>query len=132
MARLFRRGKTYWVRAQRNNREIRRSLKTTDRKTAERRFGLWLNELEAVAWGEKPRRSYAEAEERFIKEHLTGIKPLAAKRYGVSLKHLSEHFGDKTLDQITGSELSGFEIQGRGQGVSPSTIRRDFACLSSC
>ena len=131
MARLYRRGKTYWVRAQRNNREIRRSLKTTDRKTAERRFRLWLNDLEAVAWGEKPHRSYAEAEEKFIREHLTAIKPLAAKRYGVSLKHLAEHFGDKTLDQITSAELSDFETQRRGQGVSSSTIRRDFACLSS-
>lgn len=107
-----------------------------DRKTAENRFRLWLNELEAIAWGEKPHRSYAAAKEKFIKEHLTAIKPLAAKRYGVSLKHLSEHFGDKTLDQITSAELSSFETKRRQQGVSPSTIRRDFACpsslLSSC
>jgi hypothetical protein len=88
MARIFRRGKTYWARAQRDNREIRRSLKTTDRKTAERRLRLWLNELDAIAWGEKPRRSYAEAEEKFIREHLITIKPRAAKRYGDSLKHL--------------------------------------------
>jgi integrase len=131
MARLFRRGKIYWARAQRDNREIRRSLKTTDRKTAERRIRLWLNELDAIAWGEKPRRSYADAEEKFIREHLTTIKPRAAKRYGDSLKHLSEHFGDKTLDLITSGELSSFETKRRNQGVSPSTIRRDLACLSS-
>jgi integrase-like protein len=131
MARIFRRGKTYWARAQRDNREIRRSLKTTDRKTAERRLRLWLNELDAIAWGEKPRRSYAEAEEKFIREHLTAIKPRAAKRYGDSLKHLSEHFGDKTLDQITSAELSSFETKRREDGVSTSTIRRDLACLSS-
>src|SRR5262249_15611806 len=64
-------------------------------------------------------------------EHLTAIKPRAAQRYGVSLKHLSEHFGDKTLDQITSATLSEFETKRRMQGVSPSTIRRDFACLSS-
>ncbi len=131
MASLFRRGKIYWGHAQRNNRGLRRSLKTADRKTAERRFRLWLNELDAVAWGEKPRRSYAEAEEKFIREHLTTIKPRAAKRYGVSLKHLSEHFGSKTLDQITSAELSDFESKRRIQGVTPSTIRRDLACLSS-
>jgi integrase len=131
MARIFRRGKTYWARAQRDNREVRRSLKTTDRKTAERRLRLWLNELDAIAWGEKPRRSYAEAEEKFIREHLTTIKFRAAKRYGDSLKHLSEHFGDKTLDQITSAELSSFETKRREDGVSTSTIRRDLACLSS-
>jgi integrase len=55
----------------------------------------------------------------------------AAKRYGDSLKHLSEHFGDKTIDQITSAELSSFETKRRGDGVSASTIRRDLACLSS-
>jgi integrase len=82
-------------------------------------------------WGEKPRRSYAEAVEKFIREHLTTIKLRAAKRYGDSLKHLSEHFGDKTLDQITSAELSSFETKRREDGVSTSTIRRDLACLSS-
>jgi integrase len=131
MARLFRRGRTYWARAQRQNREIRRSLKTSDRATAERRFRAWLDDLDATAWGEKPKRSYAEAEERFIREHLTSIKPRAAVRYGVSLKHLSEHFGAITLDQIGSAELSSFEGKRRSTGVTASTIRRDLACLSS-
>jgi integrase len=129
--RIYRRGKTYWARAQRQNREYRRSLKTADRTIAERRARAWLGELDAIAWGEKPRRSYAEAEEKFIREHLTAIKPRAAQRYGVSLKHLSEHFGDRTLEQITSATLSDFETKRRQQGVSPSTIRRDLACLSS-
>jgi integrase len=129
--RIYRRGKTYWVRAQRQNREYRRSLKTTDRTIADRRARAWLGELDAIAWGEKPRRSYAEAEEKFIREHLTAIKPRAAQRYGVSLKHLSEQFGDGTLEQITSATLSDFETRRRQQGVSPSTIRRDLACLSS-
>jgi hypothetical protein len=77
-----------------------------------------LNELDAIAWGEKPRRSYAEAEEKFIKEHLTAIKPRAAQRYGVSLKHLAEHFGDKMLHQITSAALSDFDTKRRMQGVS--------------
>jgi integrase len=131
MSNIFRRGKVYWARASRDGREVRRSLKTTDRKTAERRARLWLNELDAIGWGEKPRRSYADAEEKFIRERLTSIKPRAAKRYGDSLKHLSERFGDKTIDQITSGELSSFETKRRADGVTTSTIRRDLACLSS-
>jgi integrase len=131
MSAIYRRNRTYWIRAQRDGRRYRISLKTADRKVAERRARTLLNELDAIAWGEKPRRSYAEAEEKFIKEHLTAIKPRAAQRYGVSLKHLAEHFGDKTLDQITSAALSAFETDRRIQGVSSSTIRRDLACLSS-
>lgn len=131
MSTLYRRGRVYWARAQRQNREHRRSLKTADRAIAERRLRAWLDELDAIAWGDKPRRTYVEAEEKFIREHLTAIKPKAALRYGVSLKHLSEHFGGKMLQQITSAELSAFETKRRAQGVRPSTIRRDLACLSS-
>lgn len=131
MAGLYRRGKIYWARAQRNNIDERRSLKTSNRAIAESRLRQWLDELDAIAWGDKPRRSYADAEEKFIREHLTTIKAKSALRYGVSLKNLSEHFGGKMLQQITTAELSEFETKRRTQGVRPGTIRRDLACLSS-
>lgn len=131
MAGLYRRGKIYWARAQRGNREHRRSLQTSDRAIAEKRLRQWLGDLEAVAWGDKPRRTFMEVTERFIREHLTTLKPGGAKRYGVSLKSLSMHFGGKTLDQITSAELSAFETKRRTEGVTASTIRRDLACLSS-
>ena len=131
MAGLYRRGRTYWGRAQRQGREYRRSLKTTDRATAERRLRSWIEDLEAIAWGEKPRRSFEEAANRFIREHLTTIKPRAAERYGTSLKHLAEHFGGRMIQQINSAALSEFETKRRTQGVAAGTIRRDFACLSS-
>lgn len=131
MAGLYRRGRVYWARAQRQGREYRRSLKTADRAVAEKRLRTWLDELEAVAWGEKPRRSFDEAADRFIREHLTVLKPRAAERYGTSLKHLALHFGGRGLHQITSAELSGFETKRRTDGVRAGTIRRDLACLSS-
>ncbi len=131
MAGLYRRGTVYWARVHRQGQHYRRSLKTADRAIAERRFRVWLDDLDAVAWGEKPRRSFEDTAEKFIREHLTAIKSGAAKRYGVSLKCLAEHFAGKTLDQITSADLSGFETKRRTQGVTAGTIRRDLACLSS-
>jgi integrase len=131
MAGLYRRGGVYWGRAQRQGREYRRSLKTADRAIAGRRLRAWLDELDAVAWGDKPRRTFEEAAERFIREHLTTLKPGGAKRYGVSLKNLAPHFAGLTLDRITRSTLSDFETKRRSDGVAAGTIRRDFACLSS-
>ena len=147
MAGYYKRGKTYWARIQRQNREHRRSLKTTNREVAEKRFRAWLEELDATAFGEKPRRTYAEAEARFIREHLPTLKLRGAERYGVSLKNLSPHFGGNMLNEISSGLLSEFESArrttpvtltiGKGHatrtidGVSNSTIRRDFACLSS-
>jgi integrase len=131
MAGLYKRGKTWWARAQRKNREYRRSLKTANREVAEKRLRAWLEELDATAFGEKPRRSYVEAEARFIGEYLPTIKLTSAKRYGVSLKNLSETFGGKMLHEIGSGLLSEFETRRRGDGVRPGTIRRDLACLSS-
>jgi integrase len=133
MAGIFRRGKsrTWWGRAQRENRQYRRSLKKTDRAIADRRFRQWLADLDAIAWGDKPRRSFEEASERFFREHLPTLKPRGAERYVVSLKRLAVHFDGKTLDQIRSAELSAFETARRTEGVSASTIRRDLQCLSS-
>jgi integrase len=131
VARIYRRSQTWHARAQRGGVEHRTSLQTKDRAVAEKRFRKWLDQLDATAWGEKPARTYAEAEVKFINEHLTTLKPKAAIRYGSSLKHLSEHFGKMRLDQITSAELSSFETKRRSAGMSPSTVRRDLACLSS-
>jgi len=131
MVGLYRRGKIWWGRAQRHGREHRRSLQTGNRSVAEKRLGQWLGELEAVAWGDKPRKTFREAAGRFVREHLTTLKPGGARRYGVSLKALALHFGAKMLDQITSAELSAYETARRSSGVSASTIRRDLACLSS-
>src|SRR5215470_17499174 len=117
MAALYKRGKIFWARAQRQGRDRRTSLKTANRAIAEKRLRVWLEELDAIAWGDKPRRSWEEASKKFIHEHLTVIKPRAAERYGTSLKHLSEHFGGKMLHQITSAEMSEFEQIRRADGV---------------
>lgn len=131
MASLYRRGKVYWARAQRDGREHRRSLKTRDRAIALRRLRDWLGELDGIAWGDKPRRSFTETAQRFIRDHLTTLKPAGAKRYAVSLKKLAPHFGALTLDRIGNAQMADYEAARRAQGTSNSTIRRDFACLSS-
>lgn len=130
MAGLYKRGKVWWGRAQRQNKEQRRSLGTANREIAERRFRQWLADLDASKWGDRPRKTFEEAAERFIKEHLTTVKPSTAIRYGVSLKNLAGHFAGKALDEIKSAELSEFETARRMAGLTPSTIRRDLACLS--
>ncbi|WP_371259450.1 tyrosine-type recombinase/integrase [Bradyrhizobium sp. URHD0069] len=83
-----------------------------------------------MKWGDKPRRTFNEAAERFVREHMITIKPSTARRYGDSLKHLALQFGDKTLDEIKSGALSDFETARRSEGVTAATIRRDLSCLS--
>jgi integrase len=127
---IYWRGKRAWARAQRNGREYRAPLKTTSKTVAERRYRQWLDELDAIAWGDKPRRRFDEAVIRFVEEHCKILKPSSAKRYGVSLSWLADEFEGKFLDQIGTAALMEFERK-RREVASPPTVRRDLACLSS-
>lgn len=129
MASIYKRGEIWWGRAQRQNQEQRRSLKTKNRAVAQKRLRQWLDDLDAVEWGDKPRRTLDDAVERFIKEHFPTLKPKTKIRYRTSIKHLMDHFGGVTMDQVKG-KLPDFEAARRARGVSSSTIRRDLACLS--
>lgn len=130
MAQVYQRGKTFWARAQRDNKDYRFSLRTTNRRTAEGRLQQWLNDMNAQAWGEKPPRPWAAVWERFIREHFPMLKPTSAKRYGVSLKNLSRVLDGKNIQHVTTALLSEFETLRRTEGASAPTIRRDLACLS--
>jgi len=128
---IYRRGKRWWARAQRSGREYRTSLKTSTKAVAERHYREWLDQLDAIAWGDKPRRRFDDAAERFINEHLPTLKVASARRYGVSLDWLADEFEGKFLDQIGPAELAEFERKRRAAGKAAPTVRRDLACLSS-
>jgi len=131
MAGIYKRGEIWWARAQRSGKERRLSLKTRDRRTAERRFRQWLDDLDAAEWGEAPERSVDEAVARFLREHVPNLKPSSAKRYASSLRMMLPHFDGLTLKDVTRETLSRYESRRRKTGASAPTVRRDLACLSS-
>lgn len=128
---LYRRNGIWWARAERSGREFRQSLKTRDRRLAERRHREWLEQLGAASWGDRPRVAFKQALKAFLLEHAVTLKPSAAKRYGVSVKWLNDKFGDGFIDDVDRKSLAEFETWRRAMGAKPPTIRRDLACLSS-
>lgn len=131
MASIYRRGKIWWGRVERNGRLLRHPLKTTSKKLARSRLTKWLAELEGLKFGERPERSFDFAVERFVKNHLPAIKPRAADRYAVSLDALSRTCAGLSLGQIGSATMMAFVNLRREDGVTPGTIRRDLSCLSS-
>lgn len=135
MANIYWRNGIAWGRTHYQGKTYRRSLDTKDKRIARQRLEQLVEELKGTKWGEKPRRSYRETAERFIDEHLPrlkgGIKGKSARRYLVSMVHLTETFGGKMLDDIASGLLSEFEQKRRMTGVTNSTIRRDLSCLSA-
>lgn len=131
MATIYKRGNIWWGRAQRKGKEYRVSLETGNRRTAQDRLDKWVKELAASRWGGRNRVSFATAAKSFVVNYLPTLEPASAKRYGVSLKWLSDKFGESMMDEIGREELSSFEGWRRALGASSPTIRRDLACLSS-
>ena len=131
MADIYLRGKTWWGRVQKNGQDIRESVGTRSESVARDRLRIWLNDLEAQAWGAKPRLTLNAVIASFIKEHGPTLRPNTLKRYGVSIVWLDEHFKGRLLLEIKPADLKEFETYRRTMGVSAPTIRRDLACLST-
>ncbi len=131
MAGIYKRGKQWWARAQRNGRDHREPLKTTRRDVAEKRLREWLDRMDAVAWGDKQRITFDEAMRHFITQHLPNLKPASARRYITSARMMIPHLEGKFLDEITRTVLNDYVAYRRREGATAPTIRRDLACLSS-
>src|SRR6516162_2044796 len=102
MATIYRpRGSSYWWgRVQRQGKDHRKSLKTTSKGIAQKRFVAWLDELERTAWGERPRHTFDDMALKFIDDHLPDLKPKSRQRYLVSIDVLTDHFQSLYLDEI--------------------------------
>lgn len=131
MASLYRRGKIWWAKLQRDRTVHRRSLETDKKAIAEKRLRTWLDEFERVRWGGRVRHSIDAAMKRFAAEHLPRLKPSSATRYLISLNWLGESMEGLSLDEITSARLAEFELSRRRAGAAAPTIRRDLACLSA-
>lgn len=130
MASIYKRGKRYWGRAQRDGIEKRRPLGTTVKSEALKRLQKWVEELDSIEWGGKQRIAFRLAMEKFLTEHCATIKPGAAARYAVSAKAMFSHFEGLYLDEITRKKWREYVTARRSSGASPASINRDRACLS--
>jgi integrase len=131
MADIYLRGKTWWGRVQKNGQDLRESMRTRSESVARDRLRIWLNDLEAQAWGGKPRLTVNAVIAAFIKEHGPNLRPNTLRRYGVSITWLNQHFGSRLLLDLKPKDLKDFETARRTMGTSAPTVRRDLACLST-
>lgn len=138
MASIYWRNGIAWARHTRRGVERRSSLRTSDRKLAQKRLIAWVNKIEGEEFGERATHTFDEAAARFIKEHMPTIKPRSADRYLISIKNLKGSFKGMDLTKIGSAALTDFVSRRRidvnrqtRARVRAATIRRDLACLSS-
>jgi integrase/recombinase XerD len=135
VATVYKRNSTYWIRFQWRGKEIRRSAHTSSKAVAQKFLAQVLEQHRRVDRGGRPRRSYKDALERFIRDYLPDLKPRTQERYRTSLRQLHAVFGDLCLDEITRGRLADYASDRMRVGVKGATVRRDLAtlsCMMSC
>lgn len=130
---LYRRGNVWWGRKQIASREIRRSLRTSDRAEARRRYKAWVEALTAAAFGGAERVTWVDAVGQWAAEYLPSeaVKPSVAARYLTSIRQIAPTVRDLYIDQITRRKVAEIISARRKEGASNATIRRDLTALSS-
>lgn len=127
MSKLYRRGKTWWARIQVNGRDHRRSLQTTSRAVADRRFGQFLREAEHFRFHGETRHKWQDAVVQWSLATAGDLKATTRKRYLCSLKQLDSILHGLYIDEIDRRTVA--KIAKRG-GIKNATRRRDLTAVS--
>jgi integrase len=67
--------------------------------------------------------------DQFIERTKNEMRPNTSRCYRISLKSLKPRFGSMRLDEIKADGIERFKQARLEQGLSPSTVNRDLACL---
>ncbi len=125
---LYRRGKVWWVDFYApSGQRVRASARTQNRVAAQE----YHDRLKAESWrlhklGEKPRRTFAEAVVRWLKETSHKATQGEDKRH---LRWAYKHFRGCYLDEINRDRIDRITELRKRQGVSNATVNRTLAVL---
>jgi len=121
---LTRRGNIYWFRRNIDGKRIQVSLKTDNKRLAEKLAAKLLTDIIEGRHFEKVKAkeiSFRQMVEKFMKKY-------GKSRQETSLKHLLPVFGNLALVDITTEKISDY-IDWRLETVKPATVYQDFALL---
>jgi integrase len=130
---LIKRGRVWQISIRDSNgNRIRRSLKTSNRKKAQRIHDKVAGEVAEGRWfEERPKHSFKEMMDRYLSEHVSQKK--SARSYRGYVKNLLAFFGEDILiSEITPPLINQFKMKRREDGVKSGTINRDLSILKNC
>lgn len=125
---LYQRNGIYYARVQVAGVERRHSLKTANRREAEKRLKLFLEQHSP--YHGTSRKLFEEVLQAFRTESLSRLKPKTVTRYDVSTLQLLDRFEGKWWDEITKLSVVTYIDERKADGAKIPTIRRDLTVLS--
>lgn len=122
---------TYFALVKRKGKQIRKSLKTKDRKLAERRLREFRKNAERLTASTSDRKApFSNVAKRWLKVHNPNLKKSSADRNVRCVKELNKFFGKIPVSDIGRRHCEDWAVQ-RGQGIAASTFNKDAQVLKA-
>lgn len=127
---LYLRGGIWWGRVQVAKKERRRSLRTSSKPEARKRFKDWKDSLDHALFYGRDRLTWQDAVLRYCEEVMpSAIKPSTAKRYLVSFRQVRGRLDGKHIDMIGRKDIADL-IGYRKRVATNATVIRDLTAVS--
>ena len=121
----------YYALVKRSGKQIRKSLKTQDRKLAERRLKEFREKVDRTDTASESRQiRFEELGEQWLQVHNASLKPSSADRNRRCLKELLRFFKTSRVIDICRTDCQAWEVK-RGQKLKSSTFNKEMEVLKS-
>jgi integrase len=119
----------YFALVKRKGKQIRKSLRATDRKLAERRLAEFRKQAASLTASPEERRTpFSALAQRWLRIHNVHLKPSSADRNVRCVKELEKTFGKLAVTEITTRRCEDW-MASRGRGIAASTFNKDALVL---
>lgn len=120
----------YYALLKRGDKQFRRSLRTKDRKLAERRLTELRGQVGNLTIGEESRQTFDEVAARWMAITVHTLKASSALRRELCIKSLSPFFAGLSIRNIQRQHCERWLTQ-RGQSLAPMTMNRELELMRS-
>ncbi len=120
---------SYYAWVKKSGKQIRRSLKTSDRKLANRRLRELRQKLTGLDFSKgKSKLTFKDLSKKWLKNTVVGLKESSVRRRKTSVKKLKEYFGNVEVRKITRLMCDQW-AQRRSPGIAASTYNNERETL---
>lgn len=116
---------TYYALLKRAGKQFRRSLKTTDRKLADRRLADLRSKIGTLAITEDAKLSFEEVAQRWLDTSRHALKASSVKRRETCIKNLTPFFKGVAIRNVAMRDCERWVVE-RGSTVAPQTFAHEL------
>jgi integrase len=120
---------TYYAWIKISGKKIKKSLRTQDRKLAERRLKDFRSKAERIDLDSESRRIlFEELGKNWLQLHNSSLKPSSAQRNERCVRELNRFFKGSRVSDLKRTDCQNWEVK-RGKNLSSSTFNKDLEVL---